>query len=64
LLAAVRAALGNDLDTVGALAAVDSWAATATGQRGDDAPGRRPDDDSTAPGLVRDLVDALLGIAL
>jgi L-cysteine:1D-myo-inositol 2-amino-2-deoxy-alpha-D-glucopyranoside ligase len=64
LLAAVRAALGNDLDTVGALAAVDSWAATATGQRGDDAPGRRPDDDSTAPGLVRDLVDALLGVAL
>ncbi|TDU84032.1 L-cysteine:1D-myo-inositol 2-amino-2-deoxy-alpha-D-glucopyranoside ligase [Kribbella voronezhensis] len=48
---AVRAALTNDLDTVAALAAVDQWAET----NGDDA---------TAPALVADAVDALLGIKL
>jgi L-cysteine:1D-myo-inositol 2-amino-2-deoxy-alpha-D-glucopyranoside ligase len=46
---AVRAALTNDLDTVAALSAVDTWAAT----NGDD-----PD----APGLVAQAVDALLGV--
>jgi L-cysteine:1D-myo-inositol 2-amino-2-deoxy-alpha-D-glucopyranoside ligase len=55
LLAAVREALGNDLDTVAALAAVDAWAADAA-----DAPTGDPD----APRLVRQLVDALLGVAL
>jgi L-cysteine:1D-myo-inositol 2-amino-2-deoxy-alpha-D-glucopyranoside ligase len=48
---AVRAHLRNDLDAPAALAAVDEWAA-ATG------------DDAEAPGQVRALVDALLGIAL
>ncbi|MCC6497219.1 MAG: cysteine--1-D-myo-inosityl 2-amino-2-deoxy-alpha-D-glucopyranoside ligase [Propionibacteriaceae bacterium] len=47
----VRSALRNDLDAPAALAAVDAWAA-ADG------------DDPAAPALVRDLVDALLGIAL
>lgn len=47
----VRAALRTDLDAPAALAAVDAWAA-ADG------------DDVAAPGLVRDLTDALLGIAL
>ncbi|MEV5410657.1 cysteine--1-D-myo-inosityl 2-amino-2-deoxy-alpha-D-glucopyranoside ligase [Thermopolyspora sp. NPDC052614] len=50
-LAQVRDRLADDLDTVAALAAVDAWAA-ADG------------DDPDAPALVRDLVDALLGIAL
>lgn len=57
LLAEVRAALGNDLDTVSALAAVDRWAGSAL-----EAPERHADPD--APGLVRRVVDALLGIAL
>jgi len=48
---AVRAALRDDLDAPAALAAIDEWAA-ATGT------------DQSAPGLVRDLADALLGIAL
>jgi L-cysteine:1D-myo-inositol 2-amino-2-deoxy-alpha-D-glucopyranoside ligase len=51
VLSAVRAALADDLDTLTAIAAVDQWAAT----RGTD---------ESAPVLVRDLVDALLGIAL
>ena len=52
LVAALRDRLADDLDTPGALAAVDAWAA------------RREGDDATAPGLVRDAVDALLGVAL
>ncbi|MFT4110446.1 MAG: cysteine--1-D-myo-inosityl 2-amino-2-deoxy-alpha-D-glucopyranoside ligase, partial [Propionicimonas sp.] len=50
-LAAVRRALRNDLDAPAALAAIDAWA------QADGA-------DRTAPGLVRDLADALLGVAL
>jgi L-cysteine:1D-myo-inositol 2-amino-2-deoxy-alpha-D-glucopyranoside ligase len=48
---AVRAALTNDLDTVAALSAVDTWAATNG-------------DDPEAPGLVAQAVDALLGVKL
>jgi L-cysteine:1D-myo-inositol 2-amino-2-deoxy-alpha-D-glucopyranoside ligase len=51
LLAAVRAALADDLDTPRALAAIDAWCA-ADG------------DDAAAPALVRDVVDALLGVTL
>jgi L-cysteine:1D-myo-inositol 2-amino-2-deoxy-alpha-D-glucopyranoside ligase len=51
LLSAVRAALYDDLDTPGALAAVDAWCA-AEG------------DDQGAPALVSQVVDALLGVAL
>ncbi len=51
LLAEVRAALADDLDTPRALAAVDGWA----GSEGDDA---------GAPSLVADTVDLLLGTAL
>lgn len=51
LLAEVRRALADDLNTPGALAAVDRW----TGADGTD---------PAAPPLVRDLVDALLGVAL
>ena len=54
LLAVVRARLADDLDAPGALAAVDAWAAAAgTGDLVDG-----------APALVRDLVDALLGVKL
>jgi L-cysteine:1D-myo-inositol 2-amino-2-deoxy-alpha-D-glucopyranoside ligase len=51
LLEQVRARLADDLDTAGAIAAVDAWAA-------------RPGEDPGAPELARDLVDALLGIQL
>lgn len=51
LLESVRSRLADDLDAPGALAAIDAWAA-AEG------------DDPQAPGLMRDLADALLGVAL
>jgi len=50
----VRDRLADDLDTAGAIAAVDQWAA--------DQPG--PDADRGAPALVANLVDALLGVRL
>ncbi len=52
-LGAVRGRLADDLDTRGALEAVDSWAHEALTRGGGD-PG--------APALVRDTVDALLGL--
>lgn len=55
LLAEVRASLADDLDAPRALAAVDAWASSAVEPEGADA---------TAPGLVRGLVDALLGVEL
>ena len=51
VVAALRAALADDLDAPAALAAVDAWAA-ATG------------DDTEAPSQLRTAVDALLGVAL
>ncbi|MFK4085048.1 cysteine--1-D-myo-inosityl 2-amino-2-deoxy-alpha-D-glucopyranoside ligase [Kribbella sp. NPDC020789] len=48
---AIRAALTNDLDTVAALSAVDTWAESNG-------------DDTAAPALVAQAVDALLGIKL
>ncbi len=55
VLVAVRRHLADDLDTPGALAAVDGWADRALRDGGDDA---------GAPDLVRALVDALLGVEL
>jgi len=55
LIAALRARLADDLDTVGALAAVDAWAADALARRG-----RTPG----ATAQVRTALDALLGICL
>ncbi|MFG3602908.1 cysteine--1-D-myo-inosityl 2-amino-2-deoxy-alpha-D-glucopyranoside ligase [Micromonospora chersina] len=54
-LAEVRARLADDLDTPGALAVADSWAAQALAGVADDA---------AAPKLFAEAVDALLGIAL
>src|SRR5579875_329845 len=51
LLAEVRRRLADDLDTDTAVAAIDAWAVLAG-------------DDERAPAQVRDLADALLGIAL
>jgi L-cysteine:1D-myo-inositol 2-amino-2-deoxy-alpha-D-glucopyranoside ligase len=55
LLAEVRARLVDDLDTPGALAAVDAWVDAALAGTGED-----PD----APALAASTVDALLGVAL
>ena len=52
-LAAVRARLADDLDAPGALAAVDQWADAVL-----DGPG------GAGSALIRDTVDALLGVAL
>ncbi len=56
LLAAVRAALADDLDTPQALSRVDDWADAALSSVGAT--------DPTAPGLVAATVDALLGVRL
>jgi L-cysteine:1D-myo-inositol 2-amino-2-deoxy-alpha-D-glucopyranoside ligase len=53
LLAAVRERMADDLDAPGALAAVDRWADDALASSA-----------APAASLVRDTVDALLGIAL
>jgi L-cysteine:1D-myo-inositol 2-amino-2-deoxy-alpha-D-glucopyranoside ligase len=55
VLAKVRAALANDLDSVAAIAAVDEWAEQVVTGAGAD-PG--------APAMIRDIVDALLGVEL
>ncbi|TDD13990.1 cysteine--1-D-myo-inosityl 2-amino-2-deoxy-alpha-D-glucopyranoside ligase [Nonomuraea diastatica] len=55
VLTAVRERLADDLDAPGALAAVDAWTAEALAGEGPD---------TGAPGLVKDLVDALLGVEL
>jgi L-cysteine:1D-myo-inositol 2-amino-2-deoxy-alpha-D-glucopyranoside ligase len=56
LLATVRERLADDLDSPGALAAIDRWAATAADSAGSA--------DEHAPSLLRAMADALLGIAL
>jgi L-cysteine:1D-myo-inositol 2-amino-2-deoxy-alpha-D-glucopyranoside ligase len=53
VLDAVRERLADDLDAPGALAVVDAWADAALAGRG-----------CVIPDLVRDTVDALLGVAL
>ncbi|WP_067501473.1 cysteine--1-D-myo-inosityl 2-amino-2-deoxy-alpha-D-glucopyranoside ligase [Actinoplanes sp. TFC3] len=55
LLAAVREALRNDLDTPAALAVVDAWVEAALAGAGDDV---------EAPGLMAAAVDGLLGVKL
>ncbi|MCT2583588.1 cysteine--1-D-myo-inosityl 2-amino-2-deoxy-alpha-D-glucopyranoside ligase [Actinophytocola gossypii] len=54
-VARLRDHLSDDLDTSRALLAVDAWADRALAGDGSD---------TAAPGLVRDAVDALLGVAL
>ncbi|WP_283134405.1 cysteine--1-D-myo-inosityl 2-amino-2-deoxy-alpha-D-glucopyranoside ligase [Rhizohabitans arisaemae] len=56
VLAKVRARLADDLDAPGALAAIDEWA--------DRALERSDEGDPAAPALVKDIADALLGVAL
>ncbi|PJI85492.1 cysteine--1-D-myo-inosityl 2-amino-2-deoxy-alpha-D-glucopyranoside ligase [Luteimicrobium subarcticum] len=71
-LAAVRAALADDLDAPTALAAVDAWADRALAPRADGADGDGGADgaeaaagwDEGAPGVVARTVDALLGVRL
>ncbi|MET9486949.1 cysteine--1-D-myo-inosityl 2-amino-2-deoxy-alpha-D-glucopyranoside ligase [Nocardia sp. NPDC006630] len=54
-VARLRQHLADDLDTPKAIAAVDSWAQQALQYGGPD---------TAAPGLIRDAVDALLGITV
>ena len=54
----VRARIADDLDTPGALTAIDDWAERALSADGADGT------DPRAPMLVRDIADALLGISL
>jgi L-cysteine:1D-myo-inositol 2-amino-2-deoxy-alpha-D-glucopyranoside ligase len=63
LLAAVRDRMADDLDAPGALAVVDRWAdaVLAGGVLADTVP---TGSDAPAASLVRDMVDALLGVAL
>jgi L-cysteine:1D-myo-inositol 2-amino-2-deoxy-alpha-D-glucopyranoside ligase len=62
VLTAIRKRMADDLDAPGALAAVDSWAermlAVSPAEAG------LPGDLPASTRLVRDAVDALLGVAL
>jgi len=58
VLAVVRERLADDLDAPGALAAVDRWASAIT------AAPELPSGMAASAALVRDAVDALLGVAL
>ena len=55
VVTAIRAALADDLDAPAALAAVDAWAGASVAIDGDD---------TDAPALVAEAVDALLGVRL
>jgi L-cysteine:1D-myo-inositol 2-amino-2-deoxy-alpha-D-glucopyranoside ligase len=57
LLAALRERMADDLDAPGALAVVDAWAEAALA-------GRPDQPASSGSGLVRDAIDALLGVSL
>jgi L-cysteine:1D-myo-inositol 2-amino-2-deoxy-alpha-D-glucopyranoside ligase len=58
-VAAVRAALADDLDAPAALAAVDAWAERSLDPARDTAA-----DDEGAPGVIARTVDALMGVRL
>jgi L-cysteine:1D-myo-inositol 2-amino-2-deoxy-alpha-D-glucopyranoside ligase len=58
VLAAVRERIADDLDAPGALAAVDRWTSAVTGATA------LPPGTAASAELVRDTVDALLGVAL
>ncbi|MEO9138815.1 MAG: cysteine--1-D-myo-inosityl 2-amino-2-deoxy-alpha-D-glucopyranoside ligase [Jatrophihabitans sp.] len=60
LLAEVRDLLADDLNTAGAIAAIDRWAAEALEPAGESSTASSRD----AARLVRDLLDGLLGVSL
>jgi L-cysteine:1D-myo-inositol 2-amino-2-deoxy-alpha-D-glucopyranoside ligase len=68
VLAGVRERLADDLDSPGAIAVVDAWVAASLAEAasGGSAPAAQALDDwdEQAPAVVRDVADALLGIAL
>jgi L-cysteine:1D-myo-inositol 2-amino-2-deoxy-alpha-D-glucopyranoside ligase len=64
VLAALRERLADDLDAPGALAAVDAWVEVAEHAQSPDADAAGDDLVDGAPQLVRDAVDALLGVKL
>jgi L-cysteine:1D-myo-inositol 2-amino-2-deoxy-alpha-D-glucopyranoside ligase len=71
VLATVRERLADDLDAPGTVAAIDAWADAVLGGADDSAADRSGADPAGAGGaapqdaaLVRDVADALLGVAL
>ena len=68
MLAAVRARVAEDLDTPGALAVVDAWAARQeaadAAADGSGEAGEAGERNMAAPGQISRVVDALLGVAL
>jgi L-cysteine:1D-myo-inositol 2-amino-2-deoxy-alpha-D-glucopyranoside ligase len=68
VLAGVRERLADDLDSPGAIAVIDAWAAASLAEAaaGGSTPAAQALDDwdEQAPAVVRDVADALLGIAL
>ncbi|HEV7212928.1 MAG TPA: cysteine--1-D-myo-inosityl 2-amino-2-deoxy-alpha-D-glucopyranoside ligase [Blastococcus sp.] len=62
LLTGMRERLADDLDSPGAIALVDAWAARSLA--GADAAGDDADFEDESPRIVCDAVDALLGVAL
>jgi L-cysteine:1D-myo-inositol 2-amino-2-deoxy-alpha-D-glucopyranoside ligase len=64
-IARIRECLANDLDSPGALAAVDEWARVSLERGGSELGGtEQGDSDLGNPGLVARALDALLGIRL
>lgn len=63
LLERIREALSRDLDSPAALDAVDEWVDAALDET-DNSESAAAEKDAQAPALLRDAVDALLGIAL
>ena len=64
LLAGLRERLADDLDSPGAIALVDAWADRSLAGRAPGDPTADEDLEAEAPQMVRDAVDALLGVTL
>jgi L-cysteine:1D-myo-inositol 2-amino-2-deoxy-alpha-D-glucopyranoside ligase len=64
LLTGLRERLADDLDSPGAIALVDAWAAQSLAAADAEAASRDADLEDEAPRIVCDAIDALLGVAL
>ncbi len=66
VLSAIRQRMADDLDAPGAISVVDAWADAVLAEAGHPGPdaGRPAQAGVASPGLVREAVDALLGISL
>jgi L-cysteine:1D-myo-inositol 2-amino-2-deoxy-alpha-D-glucopyranoside ligase len=66
VLHGLRERLADDLDSPGAIAVVDAWAAATLAGEGlaGEGPAGEGEAEDGAPGMVADAVDALLGVLL